>query len=297
MIDALEEFTAQRQRLFGLAYRMLGSAFDAEDVLQEAFLNWQTAVEHTAIQSPAAYLTRIVTRLCIDHLRLARVQREEYVGTWLPEPLSTAEEPTPDAAAELADSLSTAFLLVLERLSPVDRAVLLLHDVFGYTYAEIAPIVERSAADVRQIGHRARQRVADGRPRYEATRQEAEQITVRFIHAIEEGSVPDLMAVLAEDATIWSDSGGKVRAVRNIIHGADRVIRLFTGVRRRFGPRQLRLSRVNAHPAILEYEAGRLVCVSTLTIEQGRITGIYRVSNPDKLTRFPARLDQSKPQT
>ena len=290
-MDALEVFTAQRQRLFGLAYRMLGSAFDAEDILQEAFLNWQDAAQHAAIQSPAAYLTRIVTRLCIDHLRLAHVQREQYVGTWLPEPLPTADEPNPDAAAELADSLSTAFLLVLERLSPVDRAVLLLHDVFGYTYAEIAPIVERNPADVRQIGHRARQRVTAGRPRYEATQQEAEQVTAQFIHAIEEGSVPDLLAVLAEDATIWSDSGGKVHAARNIIRGVDRAVRLFMGVRRKFGPRQFQLSRVNAHPAILEYEAGRLVCISTLTVEHGRITAIYRVSNPDKLQRFPTSPD------
>ncbi len=297
MVDTLEAFTGQRQRLFGLAYRMLGSAFDAEDVLQEAFLNWQAAAEHAAIASPAAYLTRIVTRLCIDHLRLARVQREQYVGTWLPEPLLTAGEPSPDDAVELADSLSTAFLVVLERLSPVDRAVLLLHDVFGYTYAEIAPIVERNAADVRQIGHRARQRAAAGRPRYKATQQEAEQITAQFIRAMEGGSVPDLFAVLAEDVTIWSDSGGKVRAVRNVIRGVDRAARLFSGARRKFGPRQLMLSHVNAHPAILEYEAGRLVCVTTLTIEHGRVTTIYRVSNPDKLKHFLASADQSRPQT
>ena len=167
-MNALTEFNQHRQALFGLAYRMLGSSMDAEDVLQEAFLNWQDAA-HDDIQSPKAYLVRIVTRLAIDHLRLAHVQREQYVGMWLPEPITQAVEGDPDRESELAETLSTAFLLVLERLSPVDRAVLLLHDVFSYTYPEIGAIIGRSAVDARQIGHRARSRVAEERPRFNTT--------------------------------------------------------------------------------------------------------------------------------
>jgi len=282
-MDAVSEFNQHRQALFGLAYRMLGSSMDAEDVLQEAFLNWQTA-PHTEIQSPKAYLVRIVTRLAIDHLRLARVQREQYIGTWLPEPITEAIEDDPVRESELADTLSTAFLLVLERLSPVDRAVLLLHDVFSYTYPEIGEIIGRNAVDARQIGHRARSRVAEERPRFTTSLEEAEQVTRQFIAACQEGELSKLFDVLSADVILRGDGGGKVNARREPVIGAENVVHFLEEVRSRYqGMRNLKLARINGQPAMIEIHGEQIFNVTTFDFRDGHISAIFTVLNPDKL--------------
>lgn len=284
-----DEFDEHRSALFGLAYRMLGSVMDAEDILQEAFLRWQNAPEST-IRSPRAYLTTIVTRLCLDQLRLAHVQREEYIGAWLPEPLAQSPESDPARLVELDESISTAFLVLLESLSPLDRAVFLLHEVFNYTFAEIAPMVDRTPADCRQIGHRARQRLAQGRPRFEAKAETVEEVVQRFLSACVGDDVSGLLALLAPDVTVTNDSGGKVSSVRNIIVGADRVSRLMTGIFRRWSPHlTARMATVNGQPALITCANQQPVAVITFDVREGRIHAIYQVLNPDKLKGFACR--------
>ncbi len=289
-MDAVNEFNQHRQALFGLAYRMLGSSMDAEDVLQEAFLNWQEA-PHDDIRLPKAYLVRIVTRLAIDHLRLARVQREQYVGMWLPEPIAQAVEGDPARETELADTLSTAFLLVLERLAPVDRAVLLLHDVFSYSYSEIGEIIGRSAVDARQIGHRARIRVAEERPRFTTSLEEAEQVTRQFLAACQEGELSKLFDVLSADVILHGDGGGKVNARREPVIGAEAVVRFLEEVQSRFQAlRRLKFTRINGQPAVIEVRAGQVQNVTTFDFRDGRICAIFTVLNPDKLKGVSERV-------
>ena len=229
-----------RSHLFGVAYRMLGTVSDAEDIVQEAFLRWQDAPDD--IDSPKAYLTTIVSRLALDTLRAARTTRETYIGPWLPEPLLT--EPEADAAAmvDLNESLSLAFLTLLERLNPVERAAFLLHDVFGYGFEEIATIVERSPAACRKAAQRARERIRDDRPRFEPTPSEQDRLTNQFIAACITGDVPGLVAILTEDVTVWGDGGGVVAAARQPMSGASRVAHFLTGLRahpgRRHDPRR-----------------------------------------------------------
>jgi RNA polymerase sigma-70 factor (ECF subfamily) len=278
-----DEFDQHRPALFGLAYRMLGSVMDAEDILQEAFLRWQNAPE-ADVRSPRAYLMTIVTRLCVDQLRLAHVQREEYVGAWLPEPLLQSPESDPARLVEQDESISTAFLVLLESLAPLDRAVYLLHEVFNYTYAEIATIVDRSPADCRQIGHRARQQLIKGRPRFEVKTETVEEIVQQFLRACAGDDMAELLALLASDVTVTNDSGGKVSAIRNIVVGADRTARLFLGVFRRWSP-PLRhyIVTVNGQPALLACEDEKPVSVTTFDVREGKIHAIYQVRNPDKL--------------
>src|SRR5262249_51361492 len=203
------EFDQHRSALFGLAYRMLGSVMDAEDIMQEAFLRWQNAPE-AEVRSSRAYLMTIVTRLCVDQLRLARVQREEYVGAWLPEPLLQSTEGDPARLVEQDESISTAFLVLLESLTPLDRAVFLLHEVFNYPFAEIATIVDRNPADCRQIGHRARQQLVQDRPRFDVEPETVEAVVQQFLRACVGDDMSELLALLAPDVTVTNDSGGKV---------------------------------------------------------------------------------------
>jgi RNA polymerase sigma-70 factor (ECF subfamily) len=282
-MDALNEFNQHRQALFGLAYRMLGSSMDAEDVLQEAFLNWQEAA-HDTIQSSKAYLVKIVTRLAIDHLRLAHVQREQYVGMWLPEPMIQSVESDPSYESEVAETLSTAFLLVLERLSPVDRAVFLLHDVFSYTYPEIGEIIGRNAADVRQIGHRARGYIAQDRPRFTTSYEEAEQVARQFINVMEQGDLTKLFDMVSADVILRGDGGGKVNATREPIFGAEQVVNFLTKVQQTdLGARTLKLATMNGQPAVIDYREGKVFNVTTFDFKDGRISAIFTVLNPDKL--------------
>jgi RNA polymerase sigma-70 factor, ECF subfamily len=276
-----ELFNEYRPLLFSIAYRMLGSVMDAEDMVQEAFLRWQRAA-HAEVTSPKAYLTAIITRLSIDHLGAAYVRRESYVGPWLPEPLVTEGEAMTDMAA-LADSISLAFLVLLERLTPVERAVFLLHEVFGYPYEEIAGIVEKNAANCRQIGQRARRHIHADRPRFDPSPAEQERLTQQFIASCTSGDLGALVAILADDITLWADSDGKVAAARRPVHGAENVARfLIGGLAKAQIPITTRVMRINGQPGLI-VRAGDIVYATVLDIADGRIQAIRTVANPEKL--------------
>jgi RNA polymerase sigma-70 factor (ECF subfamily) len=286
-MDEAQEFERHRSRLTGIAYRMVGSVSEAEDIVQEAYLRFHRALEQGAeINALGAYLSKVTTRLAIDHLRSARVRREEYVGTWLPEPLLT--DPAADAAqhAETADSLSMAFLVLLESLTPVERAVFLLHDVFGYSHEEIASTVGKSVANTRQIAARARRQVDARRPRFEASRAERDELARRFLAAVGEGDMDELLSLLAEDAVALGDGGGKVPAAATPIHGAVRVARFLVGLSQqveRLGL-EIRPADVNGQPGGIALDReGRIISVTSLEIADGRIQTIRAVVNPDKL--------------
>lgn len=276
-------FNAHRPLLFSIAYRMLGSAMDAEDVVQEAFLRWRQR-DATAVASPKSYLTTVVTHLSIDYLRSARVRREQYVGEWLPEPLVTDERAIDADPVALAESLSLAFLMLLERLTPIERAVFLLHEVFAYPFDEIAPMVGKSGANCRQIAHRARRHLGTGRPRFVAHREEHEHLTAQFMRAWTAGDVTALLALLADDVTIYSDGGGKVTAARRPITGADRVGRFLIGLAAKASPAySLRTATINGQAALVGELSGRPFGVYALEVAEGRIRAIRVVLNPDKL--------------
>jgi RNA polymerase sigma-70 factor (ECF subfamily) len=290
-MDRVDECDRYRPVLSALAYRMLGSVMDAEDVVQEAYLRWQQSAG-TEIASPRAYLTTVVTRLCLDHLRSARVQREEYIGPWLPEPL-VAEDTAPGAGtAALADSLSMAFLVLLESLSPLERAVFLLHDVFAYSYDEIAAVVGKSAANCRQIAVRARRSVDARRPRFAPSPTQRERLTRQFVQTCTTGDMQGLLSLLAEDVTLWSDGGGKVHAARRPIHGADGVARFLLGVAAKAPEvHTARLAPINGEIGIVTELDGQVTGAVTLEIAEGRITGIRFVVNPEKLGALAALAD------
>lgn len=280
-------FTEHRSLLFSIAYRMLGSVMDAEDMVQETYLRWQRASPHD-VRSPKSYLSTVVTRLCIDQLRSAKTQREQYIGPWLPEPLITEETADTDDKVALADSLSMAFLVLLERLAPIERAVFLLREVFDYGYPEIARIVDKSEANCRQMARRARQHVAAGGRRYQATPEELEQIAQRFLQAAGGGDMQGLLDLLAEDATLWSDGGGRVAAALNPIEGADKVARFFVGIVKKAPPTfSVRPAHVNGGPGFLLYDGAQPYGVITADVADGKVCGIHIVVNPDKLRRVP----------
>jgi len=283
-----ETFEKHRPRLFAIAYRMLGSVADAEDAVQEAYLRWRSVPEGEA-RSPGSYLSAVVTRLCIDRLRQARARRAEYVGPWLPEPLVTQGGSDAQDAAVLDESLSMAFLVVLERLNPVERAVFLLREVFGYEYAEISSIVGRSEANCRQIARRARAAVAARRPRFEGTSAGGEALIGRFVEACRGGDMDALISLLADEVTLWSDGGGKARAARRPIAGADKVVRFLLGILRDVPPSfDARPARINGQPGLVAYDAGNPTAVLTLdATEGGRIGAIRIVVNPEKLGAVP----------
>jgi RNA polymerase sigma-70 factor (ECF subfamily) len=265
-----------------MAYRMLGSVMDAEDVVQEAYLRWQRAAREEEIRSPKSYLAAVVTRLCIDQLRSARARREEYVGPWLPEPLPTDR-------ALLDDSLSMAFLVLLESLNPTERAVFLLREVFDYEYREISQLVGKSEENCRQIARRARQSVAARRPRFESSPEQEERLMRRFLEACFGGDMDGLLALLSEDVTLWSDGGGKTRAALNPIYGADNVARFIWGILRK-APSGfvVRPAFFNGRPGIIGYFGdGRPHSVVTFDFAEGSIRAIRLVVNPEKLRAVP----------
>jgi len=284
----VDTFTEYRPLLFSIAYRMLGSVMDAEDVVQETYLRWEKAVGDE-VESPKAYLSTIVTRLCIDQLRSARVQREQYIGPWLPEPLITEDSTDMEDKVVLAESLSMAFLVVLESLGPVERAAFLLREVFDYEYAEMASILDKSEANCRQLVRRARQHVAERRPRFDATTTQAQEIAAQFMHATQSGDTTKLLDLLSADATLWSDGGGKVSAARNPIYGAEKIARFMLGVMTKM-PQGFssRLTTLNGQPGIISYDNGRPFQAATFEIIDGKVCGIRAVNNPDKLQRLPA---------
>lgn len=287
---ATAAFEAERGQLFGIAYRMLGSVHEAEDVLQDAWLRWRAA-DRAEVERPAAYLVRLVTRLCIDVLRSARARRMEYVGPWLPEPLVEAnvDDLSFDAAAHqgLADDLSQAFLLMLERLSPTERAVFLLKESFGFSYRDIAPVVGKTEENCRQIDRRAHQRLADGGRVRPAEPAVHERLLYSFLRATRDGDVDGLLAVLAADVVTYSDGGGKVTAARRPVEGASNVARFLAGLAAKAPPgTEFRIARVNGRPGLLTFVGGALFNVLTIYVEDGRIRRIFVVLNPDKLPRL-----------
>ena len=277
-----------RPVVFGIAYRMLGSFSEAEDAVQEAFLRLHRATrEGQRIESQRAYLATVVTRLCIDYLRSARVRRERYVGEWLPEPLIGAEDADPARHAEMADSLSVAFLLLLERLSPEQRAAFLLREVFDYPYAEVARIVDTSEANARQLVSRARKHVDEGRPRFEPSQELRDELAKRFLAAMEEGDLAGLENLLAEDVVLHGDGGGKVPALARPVKGRKRVartLRAWAKAAARIGGVTMRPVVVNGQPGAMSFDAdGGLINVLALEVVDGRVQAVSSVVNPDKL--------------
>ena len=275
-------FEEQRSYLFSIAYRLLGSVSDAEDIVQDAFLRWDRE-PLPDLRSPRAYLTTIVVRLCLDQLRSARAKREIYVGPWLPEPLITTGRTDLTDSLVLRESLSFAFLLMLENLSPLERAVFVLREVFDYDYPEIALSVDKSEANCRQVFHRARQRLAQRQSRFEATREQTEQITREFMRATTNGDVQDLLRLLAEDVVAISDGGGKAFAALRPVHSRENVSRGVLGSFSKAPPDSVRMEEVNGQPAIVATRGGEPRGVLLLDVKAGKVQALYAVVNPDKL--------------
>jgi RNA polymerase sigma-70 factor (TIGR02957 family) len=281
--DALaEEFARHRSLLFTVAYEMLGSAADAEDVVQDSWVRWST-VDHEGVRDARAYLVRIVTRQALNQLRTLGRRRENYVGPWLPEPLLTAPDVADDV--ELADSVSLAMLVVLDALSPLERAVFLLREVFGFEYDEVADATGRTPAAVRQLAHRAREHVRSRR-REAVSPAEVERVTASFFAAAATGDVQQLMDMLAPDVVLLSDGGGKAKAALNPIHGAAKVARFLVGVTPTDVQAEVDVLQVNGAPALVVRIDGRIDTVATGVLVDGRITELLVVRNPDKLRRL-----------
>ncbi|MFF4183719.1 RNA polymerase sigma-70 factor [Streptomyces sp. NPDC001691] len=279
-----DAFSEHRALLFTIAYEMLGSAADAEDVLQESYLRW-SAVDRAEIDHPRAYLVRVVTRQALNHLRTVKARREEYIGTWLPEPIRTGPAVGDDAI--LAESVSMALMLVLETLNPTERAVFVLHDVFGYSHREIADSIGKSEVTVRQIARRARQHVHARRRRFDPDSQATREIVDRFLFATSTGEIQALMDLMAPDVVQIADGGGKVTAARRPVIGSEEVARFILGVARTSITPATRIEHAtyNGMPAARFLTDGALDWLVAFEIHDGRITGLYAVRNPDKLHR------------
>jgi RNA polymerase sigma-70 factor (ECF subfamily) len=288
----LETFLELREALFGVAYRMLGSATEADDIVQDAYVRWCQR-RHGPVEAPSAYLTTIVTRLCIDRLRSAQVRRESYKGPWLPEPVAV-DAPGPGESAELADSLSLAFLVLLEELQPVERAAFLLHDVFDYSYDEIAGIVDRSEAACRQMVSRARHRVDAPRRRFDADRSHGRELTRRFLVACGTGDLDGLLALLADDVTVWTDGGGQVRAALRPVTGPKRAARFLLSVAKRVptgvSSREVDL---NGQPGLVFTVERTVTMALALDVSDGLIVDVRVVTNPQKLVALQRGADRS----
>jgi RNA polymerase sigma-70 factor (ECF subfamily) len=298
--SVVEQFEELRPRLFAIAYRMLSSASEAEDVVQDAFLRFDQA-RPEELRSPAAWLTAVVTNLCLDRLKSARARRERYVGPWLPEPVLTGDGSGassgalgPLETAEQRESVSFAFLLLLERLNPRERAVFVLREAFAYGYDEIARILGLSEANCRQLYHRARQHVSEERARFQPSPRRRRELVERFIAAAEGGDLKALEALFAEDVTMWGDGGGKVAAARHPLVGIAEVLRFLAGLARRYADAlTLRPAELNGGPGMLVYLDGKLDSAWSfdLDAEGGRITAIRGVRNPDKLVFLARQLE------
>jgi RNA polymerase sigma-70 factor (ECF subfamily) len=293
MIDSAASFEPHRRRLLGLAYRMLGSLAEAEDAVQDAYLRWHAA-DRDAVTDVRAYLTTTTTRICLDLLKSARARRETYVGPWLPEPVVDAAALAPDAQTELAEDLSIALLLALERLSALERAAFLLHDVFDCSYGEVAAALERSEAACRQLASRAREHVRAARPRGASValdRSEPanhQQLVTAFITAARSGDLQTLMGLLAADVRVMTDGGGKVAAALNVIEGADRAARFVVGAVSKGLPEgsTIRLAEINGLPGLILSRPDGSVQSVAFEIEQNLVRAIYSIGNPEKLTHL-----------
>ena len=293
MISA-QRFEELRPYLFSIAYRMLGSATEAEDVIQDAWLR----VDKTppGLVSERAWLSTVVTRLCLDRLKSARASREEYVGPWLPEPVLLDAVPAPESEVLRRESITVAFLVLLETLSPTERAAFLLGEIFDYDYADIARILDTSEAAVRQLVHRAKERLTQGKRRFTASPERQREIVRRFLSAAQEGDLEGLEVLLAEHATFTADGGGKVAAAKRVVEGAAAIAKLFVGLRQKavkdLSAWHVEISEVNGEPAVLVFVQGQLDTVFILSI-QDRIHSIHAIRNPDKLRWLEQRLPSS----
>ncbi|GAA1294722.1 DNA-directed RNA polymerase sigma-70 factor [Planotetraspora silvatica] len=282
-----EEFEGHRQRLFGLAYRLLGSGAEAEDAVQDAYLRWYAA-DRALIASPEGWLAKVLTNLCLDRLTSARARREQYMGPWLPEPVLTDE---PAETAEQSESISMAFLVMLERLTPPERAVLVLREAFSYGYREIADVLDLSEANCRQVHHRARQRVS-GQRRFDASAESRRLIVERFLTAATNGDLAGLEQLLAADVVAWADGGGRVSAAMRPVSGAVKVGRYAAGLAERYREIDVRLvyAEVNGEAALLASIEDRLVAVFVIQTDGERIHGLRNVLNPEKLAYLAGQL-------
>jgi len=274
------EFAEHRSVLVGAAYRVVGSVSDAEDVVQEAWLRW-TGVDHDEVRDTRAYLIRITTRLALNRLREQKARREQYVGPWLPEPLATDDDP--EAAVELADSVSMAMLVVLETLSPLERATFVLREVFDLPYDEIADTLGRSEPAVRQLAHRAREHVQARQPRHHVDKARHDEVTMRFMQAAGSGDFDQVVALLAPDAVLISDGGGKKKAALRPIHGADKIARWLFAVIAENPGFEIRMGTLNGEIAYIAYDGEVPDTVAFLKTEDGLINELYLIRNPDKL--------------
>ncbi len=282
-------FEEWRSLLFGIAYRMLGSAADAEDVVQDASIRWLRRSDRD-VQSVRAYLVTIVTRLCLDQLDSAQSTRMTYAGPWLPEPVVVDEE-----AAEQADSLSLAFLVLLEELTPLERAAYLLHDIFGYSFEEVGCSLGRTPAASRQLGARARKRIGERRRRFDADLRQGRALTDRFLVACATGDLSGLLSMLSDDVVVWTDGGGKVRAAMRPVVGLHRSSRFLLNVAKRLHGRP-QATLLNGQPATVFVDGDTVVAALVLDILDGAIVGVRAVTNPDKLVRLSARLPAGTPE-
>jgi len=282
-MERLEIFNQYRSLLFAIAYRMLGTVTDAEDMVQETWIRWQST--QTIVQSPKAFLSSIITRLCIDQLRSARLQREKYVGIWLPEPLMTEAVSESVDNAELADSLSFAFLTLLECLCPTERAIFLLREVFDYDYSDIANTVGKSIPNCRQIVRRARQHLVLRRPSISLSSQQKEEIAEQFLTSWNQGDLHKLIALMAEDITFWSDGGGQVMAAQRPLQGCQKVARFLIAIRRsRLVPvLNSKIAQINDRPGILNAVEGNPQSTFSFEFSGQSIQSIFAVVNPEKL--------------
>ncbi len=275
-------FESRRGPMTGLAYRMLGSRADAEDVVQDAWIRWR-GVDEDEVANPAGFLNRVVTRLCLDRLKSARARREVYVGEWLPEPVVDDDHP------DLGENLSVAFLLALERLTPLERAAFLLHDVFDASFADVAKTLGRTEAACRQLAARAREHVKAGKPRYHPSAEEEQRLTSAFLAAAMSGDESLLRGILAQDVVMHSDGGGIAKATLNPVFGLEKAIRLVLGLKKKFPTPEgttARLARINGAPGIVLSEDGVVFQTMGLEITDGRIAAVYTMRNPEKLARL-----------
>jgi RNA polymerase sigma-70 factor, ECF subfamily len=291
----LATFDQYRGLLFSIAYRMLGTIADAEDMLQETFIRWHQSADQN-VRSPRAFLVTIISRLCLNHLQSARVQREEYVGEWLPEPLLTDPNSDPLRTLKIDESVSMAFLVLLERLTPIERAVFLLHEVFSYKHTEIAEILNQSETNCRQVLRRARQHVGAVGHRFKATVQESTDLLDRFLRATRTGDMEGLITLLARDVVLHSDGGGKAAALPKQIRGAEKVGRAILHAMQKTVPKDLvgHVAEVNGRPAIIGYVDGKPFSVVSMTVSNGQIKDVFVITNPDKLARVPPLRERTR---
>ena len=282
MSTCMTEFEEHRERLSRLAYRMLGTHAEAEDVLQEAYLRWSRA-DRAAVESIPAYLTTVVTRLCIDRRREIDARKESYVGPWLPDPI-VEPVPPPEQSLERAESISLAFLYVMERLTATERAAFLLRQVFGFGYSDVAEVLQTSSANCRQLVSRAERKVLEGRPRFDPDPAEVSRVSQTFLDACRNGDLENLLSLLSDDVVMISDGGGKASAALRPVVGADRVVRFFLGIARKTaGKVRSEPAWVNGGPGFVSYEGDELTSIYSIDVDHGRICGFYIVRNPDKL--------------